>query len=86
MQLKFENQFSISENIRVYDYAPEDVKGKQVYIEGVILRTEDFPVKAFIVACNFCTGNFRAGKEITVPMELACHEFDNRIVKAKFGA
>ena len=82
MALKFEGCFEVSQRVRVYDYDPKFVDGEEVYFEGVVDSIVLAPVKAYMVDCDKCTGSFREGVCIFVPMELTSNEFDSRIIAA----
>lgn len=78
--LKYEGLFEVGQTIRVYDYNPDAIGGRQVFSQGVITDIIKFPFMAYRIKCERCTYSGRIGKVLDIPMEKASHEFDNRIL------
>jgi len=78
--LKFEG-FAPGDRIRVYDYDPSLIEGREVYAEGSIQSVKSAPFPSYEIHCDVCTGYGRVDKVFLVPMEVASNEFDGRIVK-----
>jgi hypothetical protein len=78
--LMFEDIFSIGDCIRAYDYAPDQVEGEELFAEGNIVEIVEFPCKSYRIHCQRDTFSKRVGEFINIPMQMASHEFNNRVI------
>jgi hypothetical protein len=70
------------DRIRAYDYNPKKTGSPEVYLEGEVLDIVHSPYLAYKVRCDKSTFTNldREGKVLNVPVALASHDFDGRII------
>lgn len=77
-----DNIATAGDRIRAYDYNPAETEGAEIYLEGVVIAFEKSPHPAYRVLCDVSTfmNMDREGKEVLVPLALASHDFEGRII------
>lgn len=77
----FNGDIPVGARLRAYDYNPSLMEGIEVFVEGVVLAHVHTPFLAYHIQCDVCTSGWRAGQSLWVPLHLASHEFEGRIIQ-----
>jgi len=80
--LKFENDFTVGDKIRAYDFRPTSDR-PAMYVEGTVVDAgmTEGGYKAFTIKVSRdTTPAQRIGDFVFVPMQVSLMEYDNRII------
>jgi hypothetical protein len=71
-----------NDRIRAFDYDPKKTGEPEVYLEGTVIELVSTPYLAYKVKCDKSTFTNleREGEVVLVPVSIASHEFDGRVV------